>query len=60
MKRTAFFAILAGLSLSVADGAQSFIPGMLKEEYWQGGSVQSGCGSRHGRHPDADQLVEQL
>ena len=60
MKRITLFTIIAVVGVNVADAAQTFIPGKLKEEYWQGGSVQSGCGSRHGRHPDADQLVEQL
>ena len=40
MKRTAFLGILAGLSLSVAEGAESLIPGYLKYEYFPGSNRQ--------------------
>src|SRR5580765_215177 len=36
MKRITVFSMMAVFCLNVADAAQSFIPGKLKEEYWQG------------------------
>src|SRR6266545_8280975 len=45
MKRITYFAMVAALSVSVAEAAQTFIPGKLKEEFWQGkikGAVEAG------------------
>jgi len=36
MKRITLFTIIAVVGVNVADAAQTFIPGKLKEEYWQG------------------------
>src|SRR6266581_3391579 len=36
MKRITIFALMAVFCMNVADAAQTFIPGKLKEEYWQG------------------------
>ena len=36
MKRTAFFPIVAVLSVSLVQAAEVFVPGVLQEEYWAG------------------------